>query len=294
MQIPYYPGCNLKTHSRNFENSAIAVANLLDLELVEMEKWYCCGTVFSLARDDLMHQLAPIRNLIRIQDKGEQRLVTLCDMCYNTLKRANLKVTNKPDELERINYFLDQEEDYQGGVEVLHFLHVLRDQIGYGAVKEKVTNSLKDLAVFPYYGCALLRPGEVAIDDPEEPQVLSELISLLGAVPIDDRYKIECCGSYHTVGQKKDLVIKRAHKILSSAVRKGADIVVLSCPLCEFNLDDRQEQIKEVYPDFQEIPVLGFTQLMGIVFGVSEEILGFDDHFVDPRPKLEKRKLLQR
>lgn len=282
----------MKTFSQNFENSAIAATDLLGIELVEMERWYCCGTVFSLSRDDLMHQLAPIRNLIRIQNIGERRLVTLCDMCYNTLKRANLKVKKSPEELERINYFLDQEEDYLGEVEVFHLLQVIRDEIGYEKVQKQVTKPLKDLTFFPYYGCALLRPQEVSIDTSEEPRILSDLITTLGAQALEDRYMIQCCGSYHTTGERKDLVVKRAHKILSSAVRRGADVVVLSCPLCEFNLDDRQKQVKETYPEFQEIPVLGFTQLMGIALGIDEENLGFGNHFVDPRPVLENKKLI--
>ena len=89
-RLLYYPGCTLKTTALNFDDSAVAMAKALGIELEELKRWYCCGTVYSLATDDVIHQLAPIRNLVRVQEQGEDQIVALCSMCYNTLKRANL------------------------------------------------------------------------------------------------------------------------------------------------------------------------------------------------------------
>lgn len=288
MKVSYYPGCSLKTEGSNFERSAIAVARELGIELKEMPRWNCCGTVYSLATDDLMHQLAPIRNLIRVQENGDKRVVTLCSMCYNTLKRANLRAKRNPDDLEKMNSFMDEEEDYEGEVEVLHLLELLRGQIGFDAIKGRVTQPLEGLKVVPYYGCMLLRPREAGIDDPERPTILEELLEVLGAEVINDPYKTQCCGSYHTV-ERPEIVARRAHAILSSAVARGGDVVALSCPLCKFNLDDRQKLVAELYPDFAPIPVLYFTQLMAIAIGLDEEVCEFDQHYVDPRPVLEEK-----
>ena len=132
MRIPYYPGCTLKTNAKNFEVSAIESAKILGIELVELPRWNCCGTVFSLTSDDLMHHVAPIRNLIRVQEmnedgfvKDEYRLLVLCSMCYNTLKRANLRVKENPDDLKKINDFMYLEkEGYEGNVEIIHLLRL--------------------------------------------------------------------------------------------------------------------------------------------------------------------------
>lgn len=299
MKISYYPGCTLKTKAKNFEISALAVAERLNIELIELTRWNCCGTVFSLTDDDLIHHVAPIRNLIRVQEmnksglvEDDNRLLTLCSMCYNTLKRANIRMKENPDDLEKINNLMDREEDYEGDVEIIHFLETLRN-IGFETIKEKVTKPLKGLKIAPYYGCMLLRPKEVGIDDPEEPVIQEELFSALGAEVIDNPYKKVCCGSYQTI-QDKYVVSNLAYDILTHAQSEGAEAISLSCPLCAFNLDSRQREIKEKHPNFNEIPVFYFTQLMALSFGLKEEDCGFDLNYVDPILLLNDKNLLRR
>jgi len=297
MRLPYYPGCTLKTTAKNFEDSALAVAKTLEIELVELPKWNCCGTVFSLTADDLIHHLAPIRNFIRVQElnedgtlQDEHRLITLCSMCYNTLKRANLRVKENPEDLKKLNDLMYLEEDYQGDVEVVHFLSLLQE-MGFEKVKGKVEKPLKGLKVAPYYGCMLLRPKEVAIDDPEDPTIEADLLSALGAEVVDNPYKKVCCGSYQTV-QDKWVVADLAYDILTHAQKEGAEAITTSCPLCAFNLDNRQKEVKEKHPDFPGIPVFYFTQLMAIAFGLGENYCGFDLNYIDPRPLLKGKNLL--
>ncbi len=299
MKVSYYPGCTLKTKARNFETSALAVAEKLGIELIELSRWNCCGTVFSLTDDDLIHHVAPIRNLIRVQEmnknglvENDHRLVTLCSMCYNTLKRANIRVKEKPDDLKKINDFMYLEEDYKGNVEVIHFLELIKD-IGFEKIKENVTNPFKGLKIAPYYGCMLLRPKEVGIDDPEEPVIQEELISALGAEVIDNPYKKVCCGSYQTI-RDKQVVSNLAYDILTHAQNAGAEAISLSCPLCAFNLDSRQKEIKEKHSDFTRIPVFYFTQLMAIGFGLNEDYYGFDLNYVNPEPLLKEKNLIGR
>jgi heterodisulfide reductase subunit B len=298
MKIPYYPGCSLKTTARNLEVSALASAKALGIEMVEIPRWNCCGTVFSLTSDDLMHHVAPVRNLIRVQEMNrqgivdnERRLLTLCSMCFNTMKGSALRVADNSDDLDKINNFMDREEDYEGNVEVVHLLEILRE-MGFDKVGEAVTNPLGDLKIAPYYGCMLLRPKEIGIDDPEDPTIGADLFRVLGAEIVDNPYKKVCCGAYHTVADK-NLVIDLAYSILSQADKAGAEAITTSCPLCAFNLDARQKEIAEKYPEFKTMPVFYFTQLMALAFGLGEDKCMFEGNYVDPRPLLRAKALLK-
>lgn len=266
--LTYFPGCSLKEEAKEFEISAMAVMKALGLPLIEFERWNCCGTVFSLTEDDLMHQLAAIRNLIRVQENGSEEIVTLCSMCYNTLKRSSLFVNRDKERLEKINAFMDREQAYEGKVEVRHLLEVLRDRIGWDKVEEAMIHSLEGLSVAPYYGCMLLRPREVGIDDPDNPTIMQDLIEALWATPVEFPFQTECCGSYQVV-DRRELIVERTHRILSSARRCGADVVITSCPLCQYNLQKTQSELKETIPTFEEMPVIYFTQLMAVALEVD-------------------------
>ncbi len=298
MRIPYYPGCTLKTKADSFETSALAAAARLGVDLVELPRWNCCGAVYSLADDDLIHHVAAVRNLVRVQEMNESglvedelRLVTLCSMCFNTLKRSNLRMLENPEDLEKINALMDREDDYLGKVEVVHFLEILRE-IGFQRIGELVERPLADLRIAPYYGCMLLRPAEAGIDDPEEPSVQEELLSALGAEPVDTPYKKVCCGSYQTV-RDPSAVAGLAYDILEHARSAGAEAVVTSCPLCAFNLDSRQREVREEHPSFQEIPVLYFTQLMALALGLGADRCGFHRNYVNPEPLLRHKGLIR-
>ena len=143
MKLSYYPGCSLKNHAKNFEDSALCSLEQLDIEVKEIPRWNCCGTVFSLATDDLMHHLAPIRNLIRVKESGSDSVMTLCSMCFNTLKAANLRMKSQPEDLEKINEFMYKEDiKYEGDVKVLHLLEILRDEIKFDNLAKKIVKPL--------------------------------------------------------------------------------------------------------------------------------------------------------
>jgi len=288
MKLLYFPGCTLKTSAKNLEKSSFAIMEKLGHEMEEMEDWTCCGVVSSLSDDDLMRHLAPLRNLIHVEDQGEDKVITLCDMCCNTLKQTNLRVKEKPDDLETLNAFMDRENDYKGTVKVLHFLEFLRDEVGFNVIKKMVKNPLKGIKIMPYYGCMMLRPREVAIDDAEEPMILSNLLSALGAEVVDNPFKIECCGSYHTI-ENKEIVSKRAHRITNFALERGADSIVLSCPLCRFNIDFRGKEAESMFKGFKQIPVYYYTQLIAIALGLDPSVCSFEEHAVDPSLLLKKK-----
>jgi len=296
MKIPYYPGCTLKTKATNFDASTVAAAEALGIELVELPRWNCCGTVHALARDDVMHYLAPIRNLIRVEDMNseglvdEKRLATQCAMCYNTLKRANQSANDDPEKMEKIRGIMEKEQEYSGDVEVVHFLEILR-QGGWDRVKEAVEKPLTGIKVAPYYGCLLLRPREFSIDDPDAPKIMEDLLEALGAEVVDFPYKTKCCGAYHAV-HLKEVAAGLSQRILEQAVEVGADMVATACPLCDFNLGERQTEIKKHFPDFESIPVVYYTQLMALAFGQNEEATAFDVNDPDPRPVLAEKGLV--
>lgn len=263
----YFPGCSLKAEANDFESSAMAVMESLGLPLQELERWNCCGTVYSLTQDDLMHQLAPIRNLIRAQECGSEELVILCSMCFNTLKRADGFIED-PERRNTINQFMDDEVDYAGHVQVLHLLEVLRDRIGWAELAEKVTKPLQGWKIAPYYGCTLLRPHGIGIDEPDVPSILYELLEALLADPIDFPFQTECCGSYQIV-DRPELSTDMSGRILGSAQRAGADLIVASCPLCVFNLRFAQDRLVNIIPRLHPIPVLYFTQLIAMSMGLD-------------------------
>jgi len=159
-------------------------------------------------------------------------------------------------------------------------LELRRAAVGLAAVGEKVTTGLKGLKVAPYYGCMLLRPKEIGLDDSENPVVFEDLLRALGAEAIDFPWKAECCGSYLTV-DNADIVTIRTREIINSAARRGAEALATSCPLCFFNLDKRQELAGDI-----RMPVFYITELMAIAFGLDAE--RYDLHYVDPRPLLQQ------
>jgi len=290
MKLAYYPGCTLKTKAANLELAALEALSKLDVEFQELDRWNCCGAVFSLADDDLIHHLAPIRNLIRAQERGYDTVVTICSQCYNTLARANQMVRDDPSKLETINLFMTEEPDYQGGVEVLHFLTLLRDHVGWDKLQEVVTNPLGGLRVAPFYGCTLVRPTEVSID-PLEQGVLEEFVKALGAEPVQFSARTECCGSYQMLAHPEE-GLKRAGQVIASANRAGAEALVLSCPMCEYNLGTRQGAVIEAGDGLSRVPTFYFTQLLGVALGIEPELWRLDLNNEAARDLLETKNLV--
>ncbi|MBN1849683.1 MAG: CoB--CoM heterodisulfide reductase iron-sulfur subunit B family protein [Deltaproteobacteria bacterium] len=268
MKVLYYPGCTLKTKARNLGDTAVESLALLDIELEELSRWNCCGAVHSLADDDLIHLVAPVRVLIRALEQGGGRLVTICSMCYNTLARANRVMRDDPEKRKTINLFMDEEPDYQGEVEVVHLLSMFRDEVGWDLLRERIKIPLKGLKIAPYYGCTLQRPREVGIEPVGRFDLMKHFIEALGAEAVSMTSADRCCGSYQILGNPE--VAKDASSIiLADAGKSGADALVLSCPLCEFNLDRNQGVLFEEGRISKVVPAFYFTQLLALALGVD-------------------------
>lgn len=291
MEYPYYPGCTLYTKAKPLDRCARAAARLLSFELKELETWNCCGAVFPLTTDGLMEYVAPLRNLVQARKEGD-RLVTLCDACYHVLKRTN-RFLAQPENGESQKRLLDFiEEDYDGGVKVLHYMELLRDEIGFDMIRDRVQRDLSGLIVGPYYGCMMLRPRqEMDLDDPESPKIIEEFLSSLGCQVVDYPFKHECCGSFLVVN-RGDLSQDCSYRILSSAKLSGAEALSTTCPLCQYNLDAQQAEIRAKHHDLSQIPIFYTTQLLGLALGLEIEELGLGLLRVDPRPVLSVHNLI--
>ena len=256
LKVSYMPGCTLKTAGKNFETSTLRLLEELGINAIELEDWFCCGTTYSLASDNLMYHLAPVRTLIRAKETGRKDLLVLCSMCYNTLRRAQQLVLEDEEKRDKINAFMYGEQTVFNGQEVrtVHLLNYLTDIVGLEKIRNRIVKEPRGLRVALYYGCMLLRPKEVSIDaSSEDPTIMEEFFTACGIEPVYFPFKTECCGSYQTVNEK-NVVLSRTKDITGSAVKNGADILITSCPLCYFNLDSYQKRASETNSGFQTIP----------------------------------------
>lgn len=286
MKIPYYPGCTLNTVAKAFDVSARESAIALGFEMEELPLWNCCGATFPLTPDNIMGLTASAKVLTEARAMGDS-VVTLCSVCYNVLKRTNKVLKDDKEKRSVVNGFM--ERDYDGGLSVVHYLEVLRDKVGFDIVKKSVKRPLKGIKAGAYYGCMLLRPFEdMGIDRHEGPTIIEDLLSALGCAPIDFPNKIECCGA-HLSMSRTDVVEKLSTKVMRSAVENGAEIIVTSCPLCQYNLEMSQAKAIETVPGYKQVPIVYFTQLLGLALGQTEDIAGFNSNKWDCRPLLREK-----
>ncbi len=258
MVFSYYPGCTLRTKAKELDRKARLAAEKLGIELCEIPQWQCCGGCYPVAKDEIATKLSAVRTVMQAHQEGRP-VVTVCSACHNVLKRVNADM--KEDEVirDRVNRYLQTEEPYAGEGEVLHFLEMLRDKVGFDKIREAVTNPLSGRKIGAYYGCLLLRPGKVmAFDDPENPTIIEDFIRALGAEAVVYPYRNECCGAYLALEDKKSVNAKSS-AVLESAKNAGADCVITACPLCLYNLKQCEG----------DLPVLYFTELLFEALGLQ-------------------------
>jgi heterodisulfide reductase subunit B len=285
IQVPYFPGCTLNTTAKGFDNALRASTGILGLELVELPEWNCCGATFPLLVDNVLDLAGPARVLVAGREAGE-RLAVACTTCYNVLRRTNLALAVDDGMREKLSFFIEAE--YEGDLNVLDVLQILRDEIGFDEIARRVKKPLAGLKAAAYYGCMVLRPpGEVAYDDPENPRVLDDLLAALGAETVDYPHKGECCGSYLAVLSPK-VTATMVSTILVSAQKNGAELMVTNCPLCQFNLDRQQVEISRQHSGYRPIPVLYFSQLLSVALALEEVDAGWERHYVNPEPILAR------
>ena len=260
MKVSYFPGCTLKNKAQELDLYARASARSLGVELEELETWQCCGGVFTTASDEIATKLSSVRALSAAAQLG-QSLVTVCSACHNVIKQTNAAMRTDETFASRVNNYIAPDPAYRGETKVLHFLELLRDEIGWDAVRAAVKNPLTGKKIGAYYGCLLLRPNTVmAMDDPENPQILEDFIRAIGAEPVIYAMRNECCGGYMTL-EDPALSGKKSRKVLESAANHGAELLVTACPLCRYNLEKNGDG---------GVPIVYFTELLAEALGVKE------------------------
>ena len=261
MKYSYYPGCTLKSRAKAFSDYAVRAAGVLGIEMEELPEWQCCGGLYVNAKDEIANKLSSVRALAAARDAG-QDLMTLCTACHHVIKRVNNDIRTDENFSMKANNYMTPDCEYHGETKVVHFLEVLRDEIGFAELKKKVVNPLKGRKIGAYYGCMILRPGDVMeFDDPENPQVMEDLIRALGAEPVIYGQRNECCGGYLTL-EDRSAAQKRADAVIASAKEAGAGCLITACPLCRYNLT--------VNASGKDLPVYYFTELLAEALGVKE------------------------
>jgi len=289
MRYAYFPGCSSLSTAKPYDMSAREISRSLGIDLVEIPDWICCGASSAHATSDLLSLALPATSLAKAEKMGLD-VVTSCAACFSRLKVANKIMSSDSDRKRKVNQII--QDNYQGDIEVKHFLDVLVSEYGLKALEEEVRIKLRGLKVACYYGCLLTRPPKVMeFDDPEDPKSMDELVETLGAEPVSWPYKMECCGASLSIS-KPEIVIRLAHDILKMAKDEGAECIAVACPLCQSNLDLYQGDIKRKYGIEPNLPVLYFTQLVGLSLGISPKRLGLKKHMVNPFPLLKAKGLV--
>ncbi len=285
MKYAYYPGCSAHSTARDMHESAVAVAGALGINLVEPAGWTCCGATAAHQTDRVLATSLPAANLLKVRDMGLDMVVN-CAACYNRMKMANHEVSTDPAMRKKVSDAVGR--DYDGSVKVRHIVEVLLDDIGLDVIKGDLKRSLNGLQVACYYGCLLVRPHEVMnFDDPENPTSLDRLVTAMGGVSLDWPHKVECCGGGLSLS-RTDVVVSLTDSIVGMAKAAGAQCIAVSCPMCQINLDMRQQDIEKQTGTRHDMPVLYVTQLLGLCLGISPDELGLNKLMVSPARVIEK------
>ena len=283
----YFPGCSSSDGgAKAYGSSSQAVAKALDVELAELEDWNCCGSTPYTGVDELTSLCIAARNLALAEEKGLD-LVTPCSACYVILSRANSSLKEYPEIRGKADDALAAGGlEYHETVRVRHLLDVFANDIGYDEIAYRVKRELGGLKVAPYYGCQVLRPGP-GFDHPESPQSLDRLVESLGATATPFPLKARCCGGSLIISEE-NVALGLVQKLLESASSNGAECIATVCPLCQTNLDVYQKRVNKKFKTNYNLPVLFFTQLMGVAFGIDSRVLGVEKGIVPAQKVLAR------
>lgn len=287
MKYLYYPGCSAEKSALPYEISVQAVANVLGFPLEELDDWNCCGATCYVSLKELLSYAVTARNLALAEAAGADNVITICNACYLALAKANKVMSEDSETSKKIDRALAAAGlKYDRTVKVRHFLDVLVNDIGLDKVKEKITKPLSNLKVASYTGCQLSRPyGET--DDKEFPELMDRMVEALGAEVVEFPQKAKCCGGM-LMTTFPEVALKLNKNVLLCADENGADCISTCCPLCQMNLEGYQGTINNKFGTRFKMPVLYFTQLMGLAFGIPAKKLGISMNLASCRPVVEK------
>ncbi len=284
MTYSYFPGCSMGATGLPYGMSATRIAQMLDVDLAELQDWNCCGSSAFQVVDENAALIVAGRNLALAEATGNGSMVTACSGCFEALRKADYHLSDEASPARPS--MAEAGLSYNGSVQVRHMLDVFVEDVGLGKIRANVTESLGGLKVVCYYGCLLARPPAYARSERfEYPMQMDRLVETLGAVPLDWSHKTDCCGASFALS-RPELVAKLTDRIVKNAESVGAEMIVVACPLCQSNLDmNRSSGVGGT------IPIVYFTELMGVAFGLTPKAVGLTKHLRDPIPLLCKQRI---
>jgi heterodisulfide reductase subunit B len=287
MRYAYYPGCSLERSAASYHKSATAVADKLGLVFQEVDDWNCCGATEYFAINQLQAYALVARNLALVPNDLDE-MVAPCSACYVNLKKTENYMGKYSDLAGQVNEALAAGGlGYSPGrLHVRHLLDVIATDVGYDRVAQDVVKPLSGLRVAPYHGCLVVRP-ENGFDNPEYPTSLDHLLRALGAEVVDYPLKAQCCGGHMTQISDK-VAYELIRRLLHNAAEYHADVIACVCPMCQFNLDAYQANVNRHFGADYRLPILYFTQLMALAFGMSAREAGLGSEIVSAHPALAK------
>jgi heterodisulfide reductase subunit B len=285
----YYPGCSLKVTAFEYDKSLTRIFNYLGAQLLEAPDWPCCGASAAHSTSEGASISLPLKILSLYEKEGIKDVVVPCAACFSRFKTAVYEIEEDPEKKEHYNTLIGY--DYKNTVAIKHPIEVLLKDFKKKELESKVVKRLDGLKLVCYYGCLLVRPPKVMkFDECEYPMMMDKLVETTGAKALDWCYKTDCCGVSFSLS-RTDIVVKLTNDILTEAMDVGADAVVVACPLCHANLDARQKDIEKELNKKLEIPVLYFSQILGLAYGMSPKELGIPSHLTDAMSLLKDKKI---
>lgn len=280
-------GCTIPYREASYEISTRKVMPKLGVELVEMPDFNCCGLPVDPANHELTLALSA-RNLC-IAEQQNLPIVTLCTGCATTLRKTNRLLKENKGLRETVNSYLKAiGMEFKGTTEAKHLVQMLKEDVGYDKIKGTIQKPLTGLTVAEHLGCHLLRPTKISgYDDPDNPHVLKELIELTGATCLDYIDEAECCG-YTVVAIDEKVSLALAHEKLHHIKAVGAQAMITVCPSCHLMFDMQQTRIERAFNENFNLPVLHYTQLLGLAMGFTPEELALKELRVNPTPTLQQ------
>ncbi len=269
----YFPGCSLKATGVAYEESLLTLFKQLEIPLEELDDWNCCGATSYMAIDEEDAFLLSARNLALARQAGNKPVLAPCAACYLVLRKTQDYVHKYPKIREHVSKSLEAANLPQlDGVAVRHPLEVLYTDVGLAELKRRTVRHWHGGPVACYYGCQAVRPYD-EVDQPHNPTRMDELLKAVGVPTVDFSLKTKCCGGSLT-GTIHEVGIRLNYILLKEAARKGAQAIVTLCPLCQYNLDAYQSEIRKETGEALDLPVLYFTQVLGWALGGEAKQLG--------------------
>jgi heterodisulfide reductase subunit B len=282
----YFPGCALKGTGVAYEESLLTLFRLLELPLQELSDWSCCGATSYMSIDEQSACMLAARNLALARQTGSRDIIAPCSACYLALRKCNDYAQRYPGFREVVTGFLESGGlPLQPDVRVRHPLEILYTEVGVERLRARVTRPWPGGPVACYYGCQAVRPY-AEVDRPHKPTRMDELLQAIGIPTVDYPLKTKCCGGSHT-GTIHPVGMRLVTILLKEAARRGAQAMVTICPLCQFNLDVYQDEIRRETREPLDMPVFYLPQVIGWVLGADSRALGL-------QRGIAGRKLLQR